>query len=572
MNTTPAPLGIKLSIPRTEKDLTAKTMVDLRETFKQRTHNLSDVMMLGLEQIPLAIQGMENGDPLPAKTLVTTLAPGVGKTTVTAKALKHLRPETGAIVFVPRVELIPVYVAETGAQENEYATYVSKKNYPEVHAMGLQGKVGRAKARLLFTTHQRLEQYLSSGRKFSELHEFHYRSFPRTVLIRDEGAQPAISLTLRRAELRDMVTPLERAGYHEAASTIEDFATELRYKKAGDQVIVPDLRHYQIPDDTFDIDQAKAWLTLTELSALPCRVQRDDFSNTVLNYKEAYPEDMPAMVVLDASGEHNPLYGMWKADRGSLEFLYSPPKDYSGLTRFHWNHAAGNRTFNRFQTGRHQGNPKPELLEIVREVAALLKTRPEGIKVLVVYRLPRTKHVVDFKEELLKAMRDDDVSGISFTTWGLHTGTNEFKDHQWEIQVGAFVNPTSANEAHARGAKKLTIEQELEKADLERTRVGIAMHNCFQAAGRIAIRKSEGDTCPKGLKLFTVFWTRRPKGIPEESLDKLFPGSRATRELASLERRRALGRERFRRWKARGRAANAGAYKVTPLISESVSA
>jgi hypothetical protein len=276
---------------------------------------------------------------------------------------------------------------------------------------------------------------------------------------------------------------------------------------------------------------------------------------------------MPAMIVLDASGEHNPLYGMWKADRGNLEFLYSPPKDYSGLTRFHWNHAAGVRTYNKIQTGPYKGQPKPEFLEIVREVASLLRSRPKGIKVLLVHRPPKTRYVVDFEEELLKAMRGQDMTGISFTTWGLHTGTNEFKDHQWEIQIGAFVNPPSANEAHARGAKKMTIEQELERADLERTRIGIGMHNCFQAAGRIAIRRSEGDSCPKGLRLYTVYSNHRPNGIPKDSQDDLFPGSKSEKwetegdraKMAKRTTTRALAttraneraKERMRRYRAR---------------------
>src|SRR5262249_19890717 len=160
--------------------------------------------------------------------------------------------------------------------------------------------------------------------------------------------------------------------------------------------------------------------TLLELSDLRCRVQKDDFSHTVLNYKEAYPEDMPPMIVLDASGEHNPLYGMWKEDRGTLEFLYSPPKSYSGLTRFHWNHAAGNRTYNKILSGNNEGRPKPDMEEIISEVAHLLRSRPKGIKVLIVYKKPRTRHVVDFKEELLKAL-DGDTEGIDFLIWGLHT-------------------------------------------------------------------------------------------------------------------------------------------------------
>src|SRR5262249_43826593 len=164
-----------------------------------------------------------------------------------------------AIVFVPRCELIKDYVTNTGIPTNQFATYVSKE-YEDIQKLGLQGREARNEAQILFTTHARLEQSLSTGRKFSNLSEFYYKGTPRKVLVRDEAAQPAISLTLGRWQLRDMVTPLEKAGFREAATTIEDFASALRSMKAGYQVIVPDLHHYKIPDDTFSIEQARAWL------------------------------------------------------------------------------------------------------------------------------------------------------------------------------------------------------------------------------------------------------------------------------------------------------------------------
>jgi hypothetical protein len=204
------------------------------------------------------------------------------------------------------------------------------------------------------------------------------------------------------------------------------------------------------------------------------------------------------------------------------------------------------------------------LLEVIREVAALLRTRPKGTKVLIVYRLPKTRHMVDFKGELLKEMTREDMTGVSFMTWGKHTGTNDFQDYDWEIQIGALMPPASASEAQARGAKRISTSQPLPAEDFERIRIGTAEHNIFQAAGRIAIRKSQGDGCPSNLRLYTVFSNHRTKGIPEESLSKLFPGSKADKWATApkpkrerkkltqdeMERKRFQNVERQRRYRA----------------------
>ncbi len=510
----PKPPRSEEPLSLTPGELTQRAMKNIVDKFKQRNTNPSQSEWNGLQQIALTIQGMADQN-LPPMFYLSSLSPGVGKTSVTCEAIRTLLAmesyrDVGVILFLSRCEEIKHLIENASLREDDYAVLVSEKGeYAELNKCG---NLNAGKARVLITTQQRLELYCRDERTFADISEFHFNGKPRRVRVWDEAILPSTILTVGKYDISDL---LKICVQNDAVvgSATEELFNEL--SKAADRAIVdvPDLQSiielHTFRDwfsDGADKDVAEA---LWKLSGRSVRVRKDMEGNTALDYEDTFPDDLAPLLILDASGQQRNTYELWYANRKGLQFLPSPQKDYSPLKVHHWNRGAGK-------------SKRTDWDEIFDGVAKTINGLPKEHKILVVH-FKHGRYVPDIPEMIRDRIGSD--SRVSFCTWGKHTATNEFAECRHVILAGVLQYSTSQNEAHGRGAKGIKTEDEFTDEEHRDTRLGEIAHNILQAACRGSVRRSEGNTCPAGCTLWLIFSSHRSTGIPRELLDRIFPGA-----------------------------------------------
>lgn len=500
----------KVDIPRREGDLTERTMVSLREKFKTYNHSPSDDQMDGLEQVASVIQGMADGTLKDKNFYVSFLSPGIGKTSTVIEAVRHLTEmecyeETGAIIFLFRVEEIAKLVEAMNLKDDEFSVLVS-----DAYEENLLGNQHKQQARVMFTTQQQLEARCRGTHSFEEIGAFHFRGQPRQVRIWDEAILPSRHLTADEWNIQGLLATLRSAGEMALAGTLAEFASELGGTEDKEQILVPEI------DASFDgvrllletDNQRNAWEAIFKLAGRLCRVRRDSKYNAILTYEDFLPKDIGPMLILDASGEQRETYRLWSEHRKGLSFLPSPKKLYNGLTAHHWDKGSG-------REAKKKGGEK-----LVEGVVRTIEEIPQGKSILIVHRKPR-KGDLDWKKEIEGKIEGRE--NVHFLTWGQHTATNKFCDCEYVILADVYFYPTSQYEAIGRGAKNATVYEDFSENDFDGTRLGEIAHNTFQAACRGAVRKSVGLQCPEGVHLYMIFSTRKGTGFPQALLARIFP-------------------------------------------------
>lgn len=503
-----------VTIPRREGDLVARTIASVQDRFRCYGHSPSDDQIAGLEQVVSVVQGMAEGT-LPNKDFyISFLPPGVGKTTTIVEAVRNLLlmeagNPPGVIVFLSRVEEIPKLAEQMGLPETDFSVLVSER-YEEREL----GNARKTEARVMFTTQQMVETRCRSGQSFAEIKDFHWKGRPREVRIWDEAILPARNLTLDHLSLLSLLKQPDLRGEHDLVREMIRFTKVL--SEAADKALIdiPDIRRPEL-----SLDEMLSWYhpedrgsceALWKLSGNTVRVRKDRH-NTALDYQDILPADLGPMLILDASGQQRMVYELWYNERKGLSFLPSPQKCYSGLTIHHWDRGSGAKA---------RRNDRENILDgVVKAINAISPDEP----VLVMHFKRQGQRDVDWEREIRSRIMVRD--NVSFCTWGRHTATNDFCNCPNVILAGILQYPTSQNEATARGAKGISTNEELTESDFEGTRLGEIAHNIFQAACRGSVRRSEGDKCPEGCRLFVIFSTKRVTGVPKGILSRIFPGS-----------------------------------------------
>lgn len=379
--------------------LADRTIVAVRKRFLEYGHDPSVAHWGGLRDIARVYELMATGH-CPQKLFISSLPPGMGKTTVAIEATKALWADErfkgqGVVYFLSRLEEIKTLVALMGLDKDDFATLTSDET---VNALG---NPVPEKARVLFTTQQRLEAYAKDGAAFAEMRGLRYNGKTRAIRVWDEAILPSMTLTLDKDGLFRLLRDLRRADKG-LADLVEEFAISLRGAK-GSTVEMPDIdRHSHgledfraIFDSPSDKDTAEA---LWYLSGRIVRIRRDNLSGaTSLDYEDILPPDIAPMLILDASGGLRRTYGFWKEHRQGLEPLRSPQKSYAGLTIHHWDKGSGKSA---------HGLPKT-VREIASAVASTIDQIPENEGVLVIHHKARPRDL-DIVVEIRNRLRRRD--------------------------------------------------------------------------------------------------------------------------------------------------------------------
>jgi hypothetical protein len=203
-------------------ELFERALIRLQTQLQSRSTHPSRPEWIGLEQITLAIEGMADGR-LPPQFYISSLAPGVGKTSAVCCAIRDMMTmdkykDTSAIVFLSRCEEIERLRNNMELNEDDYAVFVSKKG--EYAQMNKLGNGSPETARVLFTTQQRLQMYLRNRDKFAEVSEFYFQGTPRQVRVWDEAILPSNSLTLSANKIASI--------FHRCAKNNKDIEAYLK--------------------------------------------------------------------------------------------------------------------------------------------------------------------------------------------------------------------------------------------------------------------------------------------------------------------------------------------------------
>ena len=174
--------------------LIASIMARVQKQFARHNHSPSQEQLDGLQQIATAFALQAHGHLSEPSIYLSSLDPGVGKSTVINSALLELRermPGVGALVFLNQVRDIGTAregLIAQGYPDNEIGIIVSNNpSYADVAAMG---NPDPSQASVLFTTQAQIEKRCASGCRFADLQAFWYRGAPRAVRAWDEAILP----------------------------------------------------------------------------------------------------------------------------------------------------------------------------------------------------------------------------------------------------------------------------------------------------------------------------------------------------------------------------------------------
>lgn len=156
--------------------------------------------------------------------------------------------------------------------------------------------------------------------------------------------------------------------------------------------------------------------------------------HTVLEYKDALPNDIKPLVALDASARVRHVYECWDKGRGGLIRLPWAQKRYENLAIHVWKRAGGKSGF------RRHGQ------ELVQGVVSTVMTRPNE-PWLIVYH--KTGIDMDFEDEV-RARLPMFPPDVHFCHWGAHDATNAFAHVPNVILAGTLFMRTSCYEALGR--------------------------------------------------------------------------------------------------------------------------
>lgn len=517
---TVAPLPLPLTSGILERCPLRHRILDMTyELFKEWGHGPSSDHWTGLGQIAAVYESMATGrfgGVQKNYRYMSSLPPGMGKTTVAVQGTKALLadPEfegVGVIYFLSRLEEIRALARLMDLPKDDFAAITSDE---DINALG---NPIPERARVLFTTQQRLEAYSKNGTPFAEMKELRFKGKPRQVRIWDEAILPSMALRLGEFDLLRLLKELQQVN-PELSSELKRFALSLENHE-GDRITMPDIDKAGTDLDTFrshfahspDKDIAEQFYYL---SGHVVRVRKDDYSGTItLGYEDILPPDLAPMLILDASGGLRKTYRFWEDDRGELYRLHSPEKSYAGLKIHHWNKGAGKRKQRAFKA----------VAEIADGVVKMVAEIPEDEPVLIVHhKVASGKNQPDIVKAIGGKLPRH-PGKVHFVNWGRHTATNEFKDVRYVILAGTLQYDPASYEAMGRGAKKAAVDDEFSERDFVETRIGEISHHIFQAAGRGSIRKTVNGGCPEGCNLYAVFSSRGGTGFPVEQLKVIFP-------------------------------------------------
>ena len=512
MDTTLSSLG--------EKDLASRTIASLRAYFDIQCHHPSAPHWEALQAIADTMQAMVIGDCRPAIYL-SPCDPGVGKSRTVIHFARELVADqlhrnAGLFISVFTIAEAKAMAEALHDISNSLCVLTSDA---EANAMGAAPDANSAQ--VLITTQNRLGR-LTADRPFAAATAFHYQGKPRDCRVWDESVLPGSVIVINADALMGMASRL-RALSPSLTNALYQFGAELLRTEDAAAIDVPDFASlcdvslydvtaYLAADNGTTVRERdrEVALALLVVNGRRVRVRIDGLNGAaMLTFREELPADLMPMLVLDASGRVRQTYALWRDRPGSQSIVMLPSaiRDYSPLTVKVWK-AAGSKS------GWQRNGSK-----LMAGIVATIQTKPDQ-EWLVVLHKPNGQ-IGDLKKTLMAALPAGLRDRVSVTTWGQHTGSNEWTNVPNVILAGTLFYPDSHLTGLHHLCANLPVADGLaSREDIEQTARGEHRHLILQAICRGRVRRSDGHQC----QAMTAHVIAAPRsGIPTE-LDTIFPG------------------------------------------------
>ncbi|UWQ90484.1 hypothetical protein K3727_17195 [Rhodobacteraceae bacterium M382] len=418
--------------------------------------------------------------------------------------LRSERHDSVAVLLcVSRLEEIERLVEEMNLNRADFAVLTSDEE------VNLLSSVPPSEARVLFTTHAMVMSRCRSS--FRDAVIFQYQGQVRAVRVWDEAMLRNEVVSLNTDQLASLRDPL-RFLHPALVELIERLEGEL--ETSGGQGICtwPDVEEttgVSLLSARRGLEQRHASYldALYTLSGRCVLLRKPNNASTVitaLDSRDAIPDDLAPMVILDASGRVRATYELWEEHLGNLVRLPSAAKSYGNLTVHVMDKGSGKNAW--LKNGE----------ALAREVAQLIDSKPEEQWLVVYHKGVKNGAIPDQIRGLLSSNPDR----ARFLNWGKHQGTNEYRHIQNVILAGMNNHPETDYEVKARYYCGIANDSEFSKTLVEEMAAGEHMHHILQALCRSAVRLGSGSEC--GPCNAYIIAPKR-SGI-RKLLPKVFPG------------------------------------------------
>jgi hypothetical protein len=420
----------------------------------------------------------------PPSFFLSSLDPGVGKTTTLIHFVQELlRSEqhegVAALLCVSRLEEIARLVEEMDFDEADFAVLTSDE---EVNRLS---STLPSEARVVFTTHAMVKSRCRGGR-FRDAEVFHYQGEVRAVRIWDEEMLPGDVVSLSTDQLAALRDPL-RVSHPALAELIEGLERDLRVSRGSGTMTWPDVEEatgFACWSARQGLEQRHAAYldTLFTLSGRRVLLRKPNPASkviTALDSRDAIPDDLAPMVILDASGRIRATYDQWENTQGNLVRLTSAVRSYENLTIRVMDKGSGKASWSK------NGDA------LALEVAHLIDSKPEEEWLVIYHKGVKSGRIPDQIMGLLSSNPDR----VSFLNWGKHQGTNEYRHIRNVILAGMNNHPETDYEMKARYYSNILNDQEASKTLVDEMTAGEHKHHILQALCRSAVRGGSGSEC-----------------------------------------------------------------------------
>lgn len=441
---------------------------------------------------------------------LSSLDPGIGKTTALICFVQELlrsdrHKDVAVLLCFSRREEIARLVEEMGLDESDYAVFTGKDD-----TVNRLTSTPYGQARILFTTHAMVKTWCRD-RSFKDVEVFHYQGEVREVRIWDEEMLPGEVVSINTDQLAALRDPL-RMSHPALAEVVEELEQALKASGGRGAYDWPDLEKVTgVPLWSAKKRLAQGHNTrLDSLYALSGRcVLLRKASNassviTALDSRDAIPDDLAPVLILDASGRVRSTYSQWEKLKGNLVRLQSAARDYSNLT------------VNVMDRGSGKTEWTQNCEALALEVAKLIDSKPDE-EWLVIYHKSVSGGTIP---DQIMGLLSSDPGRVRFLNWGKHQGTNEFR-HIRNVILAGLNNYTETDyEMAARHYGKVPIDQDAPKTLVDDMQAGEHKHHILQALCRSALRQGSGLEC--GLCDAYIIAPKR-SGV-RKLLPQVFPG------------------------------------------------
>ena len=463
--------------------ITQEVIKRLKPKFAEWGHDPSAQLLKALTHISTTLVAQAEGNLAPCIYL-SSIDPGGGKTETlieTIKVLLEVYPDYNAILCLGTYDEIKRISKKFN--KDEFACFTRDK---EVNQLGL-GEKNKDEAPILLTTQQMVDARLKE-KGFIDADEFYYKGKPRIGRAWDESILLGDQLILDSKKIAAMlvVTQKDFPDWTEQAQNLFVAITQATEDQA---VEVPNLyqftHEYEIRElfkDCDDDDKVTAddVSMLFRFSERTVNVVRDNTKKTkMICYVETLPDDIWPVIVLDASSSFRKTYQFMNDVDNNIRQLETAKKNYENATFHVCPKGGGKSTINL--------NPEKYIQGVSRQIDK------SDLKQLVVHHKNLN---ISFNEEVDKLVTGD-KSRVGYLTYGKHAGTNEFSDRTIVILAGTLFYDPATKHLLVRLTKKLKPDQKPTGDDLKLTELSESANCIFQAAGRGAIRLSDGEGCPE---------------------------------------------------------------------------